>query len=420
MSRISSTPSGVGSLPGSGSRCAPGLSLRAHTARLQYRLVTGLVVLALLVGLVPSVVPLAHAAATILTVIDFSPSRAGNIASNPVTNKVYVAREDEPAIKAIDGNTNAVVGSIGTAGYHTGLSVNSVTNRVYVSQQFASSVKVIDGVTDTGIADIAIPSVQTISFNAVDPGLNRLYVVRPNNGDIAVVEGFVREALEANGGRVQHAKHGGLIADLSETPVALRDAIGEAARDDTIEIVALGGALRLNRSHPVVQALAAFTVDTALDTHGPSAAARCGVLRTRDVENRTTLLLLRLRIHLTINQADRPPRELLAEDAVVAAFTGTAEDPNWLSDEETAALFQALPAANIGHDLAVSQLERARDGIGTVNAHLEQLAQTRADELLAAHRRIRDSAGALGSYDVRPQLPVDVLGLYVFMPFKDA
>ena len=51
-------------------------------------------------------------------------------------------------------------------------------------------------------------------------------------------------------------------------PAALRDAIGEAARGDTLEIVATGGALTLNRSHPVVQALAAHVVDTALDAHG--------------------------------------------------------------------------------------------------------------------------------------------------------
>ena len=80
----------------------------------------------------------------------------------------------------------------------------------------------------------------------------------------------------------------------------------------------------MSRSHPVVQALAAYIVDTALDAHGPSAAARCGVLRTRAVASRTTLLLIRTRIHLTVTQRDRAPRELLAEDAILAAFTGDA------------------------------------------------------------------------------------------------
>ena len=118
-----------------------------------------------------------------------------------------------------------------------------------------------------------------------------------------------------NGGRARSAPGGGLIADITEVPAALRDAIGEAARGDTLQIVATGGALTVSRSHPVVQALAAHIVDTALDAHGPSAASRCGVLRTRAVASRTTLLLIRTRIHLTVTQRDRAPRELLAEDA---------------------------------------------------------------------------------------------------------
>lgn len=235
-------------------------------------------------------------------------------------------------------------------------------------------------------------------------------------GDVASVERFAGTAIEAHGGRIRSAATGGLIADITEVPVSLRDAIGDAARGDTIEILASGGALSLGRSHPVVQALAAHIVDTALDVHGESAAARCGVLRTRAVTARTTMLLVRTRIHLTVTQRGRDPRELLAEDALLAAFTGRPDDPTWLADDETATLLEADPDGNVAADVAVRQLERARDGIPTVASHLSQLAHVRARALLDAHRRVRASAKAHGSYDVRPQLPVDVLGLYVYLP----
>ena len=238
-------------------------------------------------------------------------------------------------------------------------------------------------------------------------------------GDVASVERFAAAAIEAHRGRVRSSAAGGLTADLAEVPAALRDAIGEAARGDTIEILASAGALSLTRSHPIIQALAAHIVDTALDAHGDGAAARCGVLRTRGVTTRTTALLIRTRIHLTVTQRDRDPRELLAEDALLAAFTGSPDDPTWLADDEIAALLEADPHGNVAHDVAVSQLERARDGIVTIEAHLEQLAHLRADAVLDAHRRVRASAKAQGSYEVRPQLPVDILGLYVYLPVAE-
>jgi superfamily II DNA or RNA helicase len=253
-----------------------------------------------------------------------------------------------------------------------------------------------------------------------DEVARELAAARDAIGDVASVERFASAAITANGGRTRHAPAGGLIADISEVPAALRDAIGEAARGDTLEIVATGGALSLNRSHPVVQALAAHVVDTALDSHGSSTAARCGVLRTRAVATRTTLLLIRTRIHLTVTQRDRGPRELLAEDAILAAFTGTPDDPFWLSDGQTAALLDADPDGNVAHDVAVRQLERARDAIPSIEPYLDELAHRRAGAVLDAHRRVRASAKAQGSYEVRPQLPVDVLGLYVYLPVAEA
>ena len=252
-----------------------------------------------------------------------------------------------------------------------------------------------------------------------DEVARELEAARRSVGGTELVNRFTTDVVIANRGRVHPGDHGGLIADLTGTPKALHDAIGEAAHGDVVDIVATGGALRVTRSHPVVQALAAFTVDAALDAHGESVAARCGAMRTRTVATRTTLLLARLRIHLMVTRRDRPPSELLAEDALLAAFTGSPVDPHWLDGEATAALLEAEPGANVDHSIAVRQLERARDGLPALEEHLTQLAELRAAELLHAHRRVRASSGARGSYEVRPQLPVDILGLYVYLPVAE-
>src|SRR5205807_277036 len=89
-----------------------------------------------------------------------------------------------------------------------------------------------------------------------------------------------------------------LSIDVAETPAALRDAMGEFASERLKVRFALPAAADvayLHRTHPVVQGLAGYVFDSALDaqmsTH--ALARRAGVVRTRATAVRTTLLLLR-------------------------------------------------------------------------------------------------------------------------------
>jgi YVTN family beta-propeller protein len=138
----------------------------------------------------------AQALPTVIATISFGSSRTGVIGANPATNKVYAAREDDPSIAVINGNTNTVITTIPTAGYHLGLAVNSDTNRIYVSQQFAGAVRVIDGSTDTVITDFGVPGlVHTIGDVDVNPATNIIYVIRANNNDISVHDGGTHAQL---------------------------------------------------------------------------------------------------------------------------------------------------------------------------------------------------------------------------------
>jgi len=48
---------------------------------------------------------------------------------------------------------------------------------------------------------------------------------------------------------------------------------------------------------------------------------------------------------------------------------------------------------------------------------LNELAGERAKDLLADHRRVRTASDATGlRYDVKPCLPMDVIGTYIFIP----
>lgn len=251
-----------------------------------------------------------------------------------------------------------------------------------------------------------------------DEVYRELLATREATGAGVEVKRFVTQALRAYGATVREGNRGRLVAGLEEAPAGLREAVGLAASDYTLEI-ARDGSLSLERTHPVVQALAAYVLDSALDPYARHVvAARCGAVRTRAVQRRTSLLLLRMRFHLTIGHAEHP-RQLLAEDAALVAFTGTVEAPEWLDDEQTEALLAAHPDINVSPEQAARHVGRLVEALPVLGPALDEFARGRAQELLASHRRVRQGARVGGSVAVEPQLPTDVLGGYVLLPTAD-
>jgi hypothetical protein len=161
-------------------------------------------------------------------------------------------------------------------------------------------------------------------------------------------------------------------------------------------------------------------MNTALDSNQTAEArpiaARCGVIRTKKVAGRTTLLLVRFRYHILTTVAGET-KPLLAEDCRVFGFRGTPASAEWLSASDAEALLEAAPDENVPDDVARNFIQRAIDEFDHVRPRLDQLARERGKELLAAHQRVRQAMRRTGvKYDIEPQLPPDVLGLYVYLP----
>jgi len=239
-----------------------------------------------------------------------------------------------------------------------------------------------------------------------------LEAIRHAMGASPDVARFTDEVIRIHGGVVR--QHGAWTFDLSETPRALRDAVGgiTTLKGRFIKPVQ-EGEVYLSRTHPFVEGLATHVMDAALDGEGK--ARRCGAIRTRHVERRTTLLLVRYRYHIVVRRGNEE-YPLLAEDARVLAFRGSPADAEWLDQGEAEALLQAEPDANINPDQAQHFLRLVLNNFDMIRSHLDYDARARGEELLEAHRRVRSAAHARGSYRVEPQLPPDVLGVYVYLP----
>jgi len=176
------------------------------------------------------------------------------------------------------------------------------------------------------------------------------------------------------------------------------------------------GQLYLSRTHPIVEGLASYVMDTALDPLGKGIARRCGVIRTGSVERRTTVLLVRFRYHIITRREDTE-QLLLTEDCQVLAFAGAPNQAQWLDTQQGEALLHTHPEANISPDQAAHFLHVIIDGFDAIRPRLDRVAHQHGEEVLAAHRRVRTAARVRGvSHRVEPQLPPDVLGVYIYLP----
>jgi len=245
--------------------------------------------------------------------------------------------------------------------------------------------------------------------------------VRSAIGSATDVEQFVTTAVRGYRGTATK-RRGSLLLDLRETPAAVRETAG--GKDEIRARFALPvseGEVYLSRTHPLVEGLASYAIESALDpvlADGSRRvlAARCGAIRTKAVQTQTTVLLVRFRYHIltTINEVTRP---LLAEDCQLVAFAGAPATPTWLSREAAESLLTAEPDENVNDDVARTFVRKVLDNLGPIQGRLDVLAYEHGKELLAAHRRVRQAIQRRGMKEtIEPQLPADILGLYVYLP----
>lgn len=235
-------------------------------------------------------------------------------------------------------------------------------------------------------------------------------------GDPAAVEQFLRAALQRLGtpmepsGPAWRVNPENLLRPIRERVEFVKPVL-ISFHSPTPE-----GAIYVGRNHALTAAVAEYLLDQALDPNQPEPyAARCGVTRTAVVTGRTTILLLRARFLLERRSA----APILAEEMVVCGYRGMPGSVEWLSEPEALRLLaEAQPSQNLSAQEKERMLAPAIKWLPEIEPELNRVAAERAQRLHEAHTRVRRAVvgRSAGRVEVRPQLPVDVLGLYVLMP----
>ena len=243
--------------------------------------------------------------------------------------------------------------------------------------------------------------------------------IRDSIGSQLNIRDFVKQTLSRYHAVIKEQKNSFQI-DLSPVPTLVKETCGYLPDKITVsfDLPVQEREIYLSRTHPIVEGLADLVMSTALDSENfHSIASRSGVIRTASVQRRTTLLLIRYRFHLTQAFKDKTHRSLV-EDSQVVAFTGAPDNPQWLSDDEAKALLGAMPSDNVLPQQAQAQIERITTNHSLLTTYLNGFAQKRSQELLESHLRVRDAVMLKRSQkpEIRPELPPDLLGIYVYLP----
>ncbi|WP_409484300.1 helicase-related protein [Arsenicicoccus dermatophilus] len=262
----------------------------------------------------------------------------------------------------------------------------------------------------------------TIKPEEVAQQVDHVRAALGSHGDLAT---FVTNTLGFLGSTVTHTPQG-FTAVTAPLPLAARAALPAGTRDPIAfheAPPAAPGEAVIARTDPVVQSLARYVLESALDSTVPDRdrpARRAGVMVTDAVDTRTTLLLVRLRFHLTI-PTPKGPQQKVAEDACVIAFGGSPSTAVWLPDADAERLLNAQPTRNTPLPVAQAWMRDVLTGLDALTPALTRVGEQRAEQLLDAHLRARagssrDAERSRRGLTVTPQLPVDILSIQLLMP----
>ncbi|NJP07988.1 MAG: SWF/SNF helicase family protein, partial [Chloroflexaceae bacterium] len=248
-------------------------------------------------------------------------------------------------------------------------------------------------------------------------------------GDPLTVERFVRAACERLGSPLQPGKQQVFTLALAALPDSVRYRVSPifVARpgDDAPAVVSISfvhpppeNTHSIGRNHELTGALADYLIETALTPEmlppgDPIPAARSSLIRTDAVEQRTVLLLMRVRM---IIERGAQHKAMLAEELVLCGFRRSGDTVQWLDEAAALELLaQAQPATNISADESTIQISRAIEQTQSLHDDLDRIAHDRAKRLSHAHQRVRQATSG-GRVTVRAHVPADLIGVYVLLP----
>ncbi len=143
-------------------------------------------------------------------------------------------------------------------------------------------------------------------------------------------------------------------------------------------------------------------------------AARAAVIRTRQVAEKTTLLLFRCR---NVIEQQKGQFQIVAEEMLLWGWRGTPQQREFLDHARARALLaEARATSDLSPQARAAFLENELKLLDLLGKEFESVAEQQSKKLVAAHERFSSLMDGKHFQVVYPVLPMDLLGIYVLLP----
>lgn len=174
------------------------------------------------------------------------------------------------------------------------------------------------------------------------------------------------------------------------------------------------GYIYLGRNHLFVEQLCQSVMASSLSrdfSHGP---ARAAVIQCREVAVKTTVILFRVR---NVIEEKKGGVRFVAEEMLLWGYRGSPSEKDYMDAGQVKTLLsESLPSANMETQAKAAFFENEMENIAEMKAVFDEIAGHRAGVLIEAHERFRKVLGGKQFKAVEPVLPMDIMGVYIFIP----
>lgn len=233
-------------------------------------------------------------------------------------------------------------------------------------------------------------------------------------GDPKAVEEFVTNTLNNVFGVqvIQNTKGWSLIK--GNLPPQLRDLLPEGdPLKISFESPTAEGYHYIGRNHRFVEQLCQLLMANTL-ARVDKRAARAAVIRTKQVQVKTTLLLFRCR---NVIEQSKTNHQIVAEEMLLWGWRGTPDKKEFLEHAEAKKLLaEARASSDLSPQSRANFLDNELKLLSTLEPAFGTIAEKQSKRLVEAHERFSSLMDKQKFQVVYPVLPMDLLGIYVLLP----
>lgn len=173
----------------------------------------------------------------------------------------------------------------------------------------------------------------------------------------------------------------------------------------------------IGRNHRFVEQLCQIIMANTLARQDRK-AARAAVIRTREVNTKTTLLLFRCRNVIEQSRdTSRNPHRIIAEEMLLWGWSGTADNRQFLDHSTAKQLLQTTRASSdLSPQARANFLTQELASLAVLEAEFNRIAEEQSKRLVEAHERFSALLDKYRFQVVYPVLPMDLLGIYILLP----